>query len=148
MTESVIHKYVIPILYTLLWALGIYSATWDWGISALHLPFNPKLVEGAFIVYLTFMVECVISLIDVVAVNKTKQFNIKLIYWLIFFISNVTLTIITSFVLFRYKGEYTCVLAFGVLFFMCSLKYMHLSLTNNIDTYMEPVQFHTYISTF
>lgn len=141
-----IHKRLVPILYTLLWGTSIYACTWDWAVSFQNIPIDSKLIEGAFSIYIAFMVECIINLFDFAYTHKTDQFNVKFVYWLIKFAGSVVVTIILTILLFKYKELADCVVSLMILS-MCWLKYINVSFSNNIEDYMTPINLRTHTST-
>ncbi len=141
-----IHKRLVPILYTLLWGTSIYACTWDWGASFQDLPIDAKLIEGAFSIYIAFMIECIINLFDFAHEHKTEQFNINFIYWLIKFAGSIIVTIILTILLFKYK-DYANYIGFFIILSMCWLKYINVFFTNNVKDYMIPLRLNTYVST-
>lgn len=138
------HKYLIPICHTVLWGLSIYVCSLDWGLSSLNIP-NTKLVEGACVIYITFMIECVINLLDFSFVYRERQFSAKIIQLLMKFVGNVVLTLIFVLLFLKFKDV---LIGYIIVLLMCWLKYINVSFANRIDKYMKRIEVNVYSSTF
>lgn len=139
------HQHLVPIFHTVLWGMSIYACSWDWGLSSLNIS-NPKLVEGVCAIYIAFMIECIINLFDFAFVYKERQFNVKIIYWLMKFVGNVILTLIFTILFFKFK-DVPNIIGYIIVILMCWLKYINVSFANRIDDYMKRIELKTFSST-
>lgn len=140
-----VHRVLVPILQTLLWSVGLYSCTWNWNIQ-LNSNLNSIVFQGVCIVYLIFMIECIISLLDISCVHKYEGFNVKLLYWLMLFIGNVVMTLFLGLLLFIYADN-TVIIGKSIIGMMCILKLINAWLNNNVQYFIEPIRVQTYSST-
>lgn len=141
-----IHKHVIPFLYTLLWGVGLYSCSWDWGNCQIHTV-DGSVIQGISVIYLIFMAECVVNLWDIAYCHSKETFNANILYWLMGFISDVLATLILTLLFFK-CSEHTFLVGCLIGFSMVVLKYINVHLTNNVDRYMRPIYIKTFVSTF
>ena len=144
--KNIIHRVCIPILYTLLWGISSLCCAFEVKIVSVTFPISAQVVTGITMVYLSFLVECIINLFDIANVHCDESFNIRIIYWTLLFVCDVVLTIVTSICFFVLEKP-TAYLGILVVL-MCFLKFINASMSNNIDKYMRPIKFKTHISTF
>lgn len=140
------HKHIIPILYTLIWGVGLYSCSWDWELLPTLTTYS-NTVQGITVIYLIFMAECIVALWDVAYCHKRATFNVHIIYWLILFVLNVLITLILTILFFR-CSEFSYPIGFLICISMTLLKYLNVYFTNNTDKYLHPIIINTYSSTF
>lgn len=93
-----IHRYIVPIGYTLAWCFGIFMGgnfidLFDNGnVSSYNDPIY-LLFNGTISVYIAFLLECVFMFIDWGAIYKDERFNGKIFYLVAGIILHVFVTI-------------------------------------------------------
>lgn len=89
------HKYMIPLLYTILWAVGIYLCGKE--IASDNNVFK-DLTYGSFFVsvfyiYVIFILECFVVFFDKALENIKSQFTVGLIFLLCGILLDVGITL-------------------------------------------------------
>lgn len=141
-----VHKHIVPVLYTLLWGVGIYSCSWDWKLFPDFVTYS-NAVQGITVIYLIFMAESIVGLLDMAYCHKKEVFNVHIIYWLMMFVSDVFVTLLLTVILLKGDGT-SCMTGLFICLSMMFLKYININIANNIDWYLSPLCIKTYVSTF
>lgn len=111
--DTKIHRILIPILNTLVWAIGLSMGIF--GFMPKVTVWQTQLVIGGWTVYFIFLLETVIYYMDLSVLHADRQFGSNVLI----FISAVFLTIISSIFFGWLFIQYEQILAFGGM--ICSM---------------------------
>lgn len=123
-----IHRILIPILNTLVWAIGLSMGIF--GIMPKVTVWQTQLVIGGWTVYFIFLLETVIYYMDLSVHHADRQFGSNVLI----FISAVFLTIISAIFFGWLFIQYEQILAFGGM--ICSMivsKAVMAFMSNNLN---------------
>ena len=138
------HRYVVPLLYTLLWIIGILLCGREISSSnkiLSQLEYGDFFV-AVFYIYVIFLFECVVGIFDKAIEHSKKQYTVNLLYLLCMILVNVALTL---WLCFRYIFENdTCSKYFWyVIICMSILKLISCFFSNNITTFFVKIHINT-----
>lgn len=150
MANELVHRIYIPLLYTLIWGLGILVCFSDLQFFPNALLIAPQTLTGICTIYMLFMFECIINLADIAYTKRQEQFNVNFVWWMCGFVLNVFMTLLLCVIFLNSETEtftFGTYLEIGIIMLlMGGLKFMNVYVTNNIDEFMRPLKFNTYIS--
>jgi len=141
-----IHQEIVPRLHCLLWFIGILASGLDMRILPCSNPAD-KIFVGAVIIYVIFLVECLINLYDIACEHRKKQFQITLVYLIMKIIVTFIGVAVFSFLYFSSSEHHPF---WGVLTItmMCWLKYISVHFYNNVPRHLAIMDLGTAKSSF
>ena len=133
-SNHTIHTRLIPIGYAGIWAIGLIASVFGIPIFDNDAHSDKFLyLHAAYCVFVIFLGEVVLSLMDTAAVHEDDRFK-GTIFWLfarLFII--IILTLLVSCFYYEYESNWILVLLAGI---MCWLKWEIAHLNNNTDEYV------------
>lgn len=143
------HKYIVPLLYTVLWGIGILlcgrEITSD-NMVLSHIKYGNFFV-AVFYIYVVFLLECLVGLFDKAIENLKVQFNVNLIFFLCVILLDISFTLWLSF-MFIFENEEYAICFIGIIGLMLCLKLMSSLFSNNVDKFMVKLHIDTIQSAF
>lgn len=146
--KDISHKYIVPITYTLLWGLGLLLCGVEMGFDedVLNGLENGRFFVGALVIYVIFIMECVVAFIDTALTNLKSQFNVNLLFLLIVILLNLGVTLLLS-GLFIFRNTEYSQLIWLLLAMMMLMKLTGTFFANNINIFMVKLHSDTKTST-
>ncbi len=143
------HKYIVPLLYTILWGIGILLCGREMASSNVilsHIKYSNFFV-AVFYIYVVFLLECLVGLFDKAIDNLKAQFNVNLIFLLCMILLDISFTLWLSF-LFIFENEESAACFVGVIVLMLCLKLMSSWFSNKVDKFVVKIHIDTIQSAF
>ena len=142
-----LHRWFVPFAYTFVWGLSIVMASYDFSIDLSNKYFSPSVIQGSICVYLVFILECIINIFDTIISHYEEQFNVNFVWWILFFLSDVFLTIVIALLYFSNVGS-EFYLGIFYLLSVCLMKFLFVFMSNNIKTFIFTTKLKCITSTF
>lgn len=138
------HKYVVPVLYTLLWGIGVLLCGKEIASdnATLKTLTYGNFFVSVFYIYVIFLLECFVAFFDKALENIKAQFNVGLLFLLCIILLNVGITLWMSFsYIFENK---TCADNFWwIIGLMIGLKCISSFFLNNVNLFMVKIHINT-----
>ena len=143
------HKYMIPLLYTILWAVGIYLCGKE--IASDNIVFK-DLTYGSFFVsvfyiYVIFILECFVVFFDKALENIKSQFTVGLIFLLCGILLDVGIALWMCFS-YIFENKSCAEYFWWIIGLMVFLKLLSSFFSNNIKLFMVKMHIDTKKSDF
>ena len=136
----IIHRYIVPTLHTLVWALGLVLSIFSNALfSRVSLSTEHEVISWAFwSVYVIFVFEYLIVIFDQKTVHRKARFKANVL-WLFMKFVFVTAGVVLSWLLYE-KMEYADALnpyLLSMIVFACLQKKQEVSFSNNAEKYLD-----------
>lgn len=138
-TPIIIHRYVVPVLHTLLWGVGlVFSLFGNRLFSFVTLTAEHEVLSWAFWnVYVIFVFEYLIVVFDQKICHNRAHFKSNVLWMLIRFVF-VTIGVVMSWVLYdKVRCDGLSPYLLSMIFFACWQKLEEMSFSNNIEKYLD-----------
>lgn len=143
------HKYLIPLLYTLLWSIGIYLCgnEIDSDNSIFRNLTYGNFFVAVFYIYIVFILECFVAFFDKALENIKSQFNVGLIFLLGIILLDVGVTLWLCFS-YIFENKSCADYFWWIIVMMIFLKFLTSFFSNNINLFMVKMHIDTKKSDF
>lgn len=133
-SNETIHRTWIPISHAVLWGVGLLVGVYGSSILGLSdCADNVQVVFSVIIVYAAFVYEACMSYFDLACQNSNTPFTENILKKFGAMLFNVATTIICIILYLKYDSLYVLMV---VVLLMSWLKYMTVSVNNNMEKYM------------
>lgn len=138
---NIIHRFVVPIIHTIIWTIGILSCfqlLFDQWSFLENVP-NGHAFLGVITIYFVYLMEMFLALLDTALINKEEKFRANLLCPIAWFIINIgtTFWLSISFIGHSLMPNASNNLLYAIVATVILLKLSELLFTKNQESFMH-----------